>query len=119
MSNGMAKRSRCSPRIFASVAKNWVFRGSQRTCPAHYHSAIERVGDGLQVIRNLAVGVKHSDSWKTVNDRVNEVERAMLSGVTRPCGFQGIFPGKPKVRLRNLLYDKAPKRVDWRTNCAR
>ena|SRR5260221_4961 len=90
---------------------------------AHYRSAIERVRQGLQVIRNLADRIKHSDSRNTVNDRVNVLEGAMqslpdafrakirstnISARTRR-GFQVIFPGKRKVPLRISLNDKSPE----------
>ena len=51
--------------------------------PEHYHSAIERVRHGLQVIRNLADRIKHPESWKSVYERADVLERAMQSLVDR------------------------------------
>ena len=51
--------------------------------PAYYHSAIERVRHGLHVIRNLADRIKHPESRKTVNDRVDVFERAVQSLLDR------------------------------------
>jgi len=67
--------------------------------PEHYHSAIERVRHGLQVIRNLAGRIKHPESWKSVYERADVLERAMQSLVDRvecehPIGKHfGALPG--------------------------
>ncbi len=59
--------------------------------PEHYHSTLERVRHGLQVIRNLADRIKHAESWKTVYERADLLERAMESLLDR---IQSESPGK-------------------------
>src|SRR6266852_7275874 len=47
--------------------------------PGHYHSALENARGGLQVIRKLAGRIEDPESWKTVNGRADELERALGS----------------------------------------
>ena len=47
--------------------------------PDHYHSALENARGGLQVIRKLAGKIEDPESWKTVNGRADELERALES----------------------------------------
>jgi hypothetical protein len=51
--------------------------------PVHRHAALERVQQGLQVIRNLSGRIENPESWKTVNTRADEVERALESFADR------------------------------------
>ena len=49
------------------------------SCPGHQHSALENVRAGLQVIRKLAGRIEDPESWKTINGRADELERAVTS----------------------------------------
>src|SRR5258708_12573157 len=51
--------------------------------PEHYHSTLERVRHGLQVIRNLADRIKHPESWKTVYNHADQLETPMKSLLDR------------------------------------
>jgi len=62
--------------------------------PEHYHSAIERVRHGLQVIRNLAGRIEIPESWKTFYDRTDVLEspksdQPTLSALPGHAGFKG------------------------------
>jgi hypothetical protein len=47
--------------------------------PDHYRSALESARGGLQVIRKLAGKIVDPESWKAVNRRADELERALQS----------------------------------------
>jgi hypothetical protein len=47
--------------------------------PVHRHSALEKVQQGLQVIRDLSGRIENPEWWKAVNTRADELERALES----------------------------------------
>jgi hypothetical protein len=47
--------------------------------PVHRQSAQARIRQGLQVIRNLSGRIENPESWKTINTRADELQRALES----------------------------------------
>lgn len=47
--------------------------------PVHRHSTLERIRQGLRVIRNLSGRIEKPESWKTVNARADELEGELES----------------------------------------
>jgi len=45
--------------------------------PEHHRSALEKVRRGLCAVRRLGSGIEDPESWKTVYERADELERAL------------------------------------------
>ena len=56
--------------------------------PQHTRAAIEKVRSGLQVIRNLSGRIENPQTWTAVNNRADELERA-LGSFPKELPFQG------------------------------